>query len=226
MPHELASFAPTEGGFGIDPVSIGISIATKLFASAFGESGDQVPEEAKQARQILLAFATGRTENPIAALEGSKRPGKFGDILRDIGGRTKGVNEAAQGLFPEQEILERAFGAIRSRITRQKQGASAKFASLGLDPRSGLAQQGLSGIQRTEAGAQGGAAAGVKIAKSRLRMDALRQLAGLPPNPSGGLDIPNTIASIGQDFVQRRDLSKIFGNRTSSRDQLRKELNF
>lgn len=134
----------------------------------------------------------------------------FGSIFG--GGGTKTPKEAREArkmllafargesddLFPEQDILSKAFGSISSRIGRQKEGASAKFASLGLDPRSGLAQQGLSGIQRTEAGLRGKTRADVSIAKSRSRMDALRALLGLPEKQTG-LDVPSTIASIGGD---------------------------
>lgn len=216
----------------IDPIVTGslISGGAKLFASLFGDSGSKVPPEAQRARQLLLAFAQGgfRTKRgrSVADLEKLIAAGGFFDDpnnpaqTKNIREKEVGIfktrlsalqekNKSLEGLFPEEEILEKSFGAISSRINRQKQGASAKFASLGLDPRSGLAQQGLSGIQRTEAGLRGGARTDVSLAKSQARMSALRALLGLPSQQTG-LDVPNTVASIGGDISQTLLLKSLF----------------
>ena len=104
-------------------------------------------------------------------------------------------------LFPEQDILERTFNTISSRVDRQKEGATARAASLGIAPGSGLAENLRSGIQRSEAEAFGKARAGVGIAKSGSRLQALMALLGLP-SQSQGIDVPNVLAQGGQDLSQ------------------------
>jgi len=190
-----AAAAPATGGLSL-LAPFAIDFGSKLFGSLFGGGGaPKIPPEAQFARSVLAAFAGGQTESPTAALEGA------GGLLGKLGAKGKRINEAAQGLFPEEDILQKAFGSITSRINRQKEGATARAASLGIKPGSGLAENLRSGIQRGEAEAFGKTRSSVSIAKANARRSALFALLGLPSIPQG-IDAPNVIAQGGQDLSQ------------------------
>jgi len=192
-----AAAAPSTGGLSLIP--LGIELGSKLFGSIFGGGGSpKVPPEAQFARSVLAQFAAG---NPkfVNPLEG--RSGIFGKAGQSFDRQQGQISGAAEGLFPEEDILEQAFGSIRARVNRQKEGATARAASLGIKPGSGLAENLRSGIQRGEAEAFGKTRSAVSIAKSNARRNALFALLGLPSIPQG-IDVPNVLAQGGQDFAQ------------------------
>jgi len=189
----------------ISPIaaSFAVNIGSKLFGSLFGGGGaPEIPPEAQFAREVLAAFASGDDVNQfkdfdLTGFEGSV----VGKRAKGLSSRREKVLKAAGGLFPEQDILQKAFSSITSRINRQKEGATARAASLGIKPGSGLAENLRSGIQRGEAEAFGKTRSAVSIAKANARRSALNALLGLPSIPQG-IDTPNVIAQGGQDLSQ------------------------
>lgn len=112
------------------------------------------------------------------------------------------MNFALQGRPDDVQnsIREKIFESINVGTKRAKSGRRGQLASLGIDPRSGLAQSELAGIERRGLEARGKAVSDLEVQEFQQRMNALMSVLGVTPRQEEPSAFEQSL-SLGLNFV-------------------------